>query len=1112
MYIGTTAGEVLHFVSIPDDPQSTSQNATFILASRLEPSPPSSAPDSPKGVQQIVVLPRSNKACILCNGTLTFHSLPELSPAVGNRKVSNCAWIGGLDLDLDLGVNEGTDDDAIMVSIKDRVRVIRISDDPQLLKNIKYPGCLAGTRRGRYACVADSRSYSLLDVENQQKIVLFPISSLDEAAAFNTGKQSIEDTTAHVGRSSSVTHRRVLSGSDGSGHSRTTSLGAFVGGIGRRPQDSRSRSRERSGLDTPEPASGRASPAHAGAYASPKRRVGSPEKPLPPPPPAKDTVAQTPAPKEAPPLLLDPNITSPLSTEFLLTTGTLPSEPGVGIFVNCDGDVVRGTLEFSHYPSSIIIDGGDPSAISQSTPADVEIDGYVLAAIEKHSRKGDKCGIEIQRWDSTGEKKSWLPLKDQPTTEDNSEEANGHLTHNVGLGKTRTEIDISFQEVGEMLRSRRFVISSTDDPGTPDPAEITRNLEEDAFVSKLGNRTTQILTWTGTSVSWIVRSPIVMRLNAVVERILDDAIETQLDQNRLISLMTSIRDQEARSEAEFLSLEYIRQKISIVLFADLAVNSYNVNPQINEQLLIEGGVDPRVIISMIPLLRNDIVEKASGIWIHAGLVTLMKERFAKTVVVLEDNDVLSRPEEYDILSLIRAYLGTWRQRKGFGSIMDEAEVFATVDAALLHVLLYQDQQSSLGPGASASVRAELYSIVDYNINCFDRAIELLEEYRRLYVLSRLYQSRKMRGKVLETWRRILEGEPDDGKEFVDGENEVRKYLAMLKDANLVMEYGTWLARRNPTLGVQIFTDDNSKVKLPPSQVVELLQRQAPESVKVYLEHLVFGKKQIQYANELISYYLDNVLNVLNSSEEARSILSQSYSTYRALVAPKPTYREFITDNAISAPWWNDRLRLLELLGGSHGAGFSYDIPLVLSRIEPFEDALVPESIILDGRQGRHPQALRLLTHGLGDYHTAINYCLLGGSSIFHPTQGGGIDLSSVPTVKEQSKLFKTLFHEFLQISDLSDRIERTSELIGRFGNWFDPRDILQAIPNDWPVETVSFFVTGVLRRLVSERNETIIVKSLSSAQNLKMALEFVEKCEQLGPLVVPAVDTPTSLM
>lgn len=196
----------------------------------------------------------------------------------------------------------------------------------------------------------------------------------------------------------------------------------------------------------------------------------------------------------------------------------------------------------------------------------------------------------------------------------------------------------------------------------------------------------------------------------------------------------------------------------------------------------------------------------------------------------------------------------------------------------------------------------------------------------------------------------------------------------------------------------------------------------------------------EYANDLIGCYLDSVLSVLESSERARSILAESYETYRALRPPRPTYREFITENAIDERWWQDRLRLLQLLGGSQGAVSQYDVPLALSRIEPFERELVPEMIILDGKQARHQPALRLLIHGLGDYDSAINYCLLGGAGLFHPTFGA-TPSAVVPSAEEQATLFGYLLSEFLEIQDPGDRVEQTGGLLERFGRWYDARQV-----------------------------------------------------------------------
>lgn len=124
-------------MQIPPDPEDPSGRPSYILASRLPPAfhdPPTA--ERP-GVQQILLLPKLSKACVLCNWTVTFYSLPELSPVFGTAQIRPCNWIGGLDLNSD--VRTGRNDDGsnsvlVLASLNKRIRVIKISDDPRALK------------------------------------------------------------------------------------------------------------------------------------------------------------------------------------------------------------------------------------------------------------------------------------------------------------------------------------------------------------------------------------------------------------------------------------------------------------------------------------------------------------------------------------------------------------------------------------------------------------------------------------------------------------------------------------------------------------------------------------------------------------------------------------------------------------------------------------------------------------------------------------------------------------------------------------------------------------------------------------------------------------------
>lgn len=80
---------------------------------------------------------------MLCNGTLTFYSLPELSP-VDWAHIKQCNWIGGLDLN-DLPVDHEEDRSGpaattILVSAGKQIRL--------LLLEVGQPARYMRVRRG----------------------------------------------------------------------------------------------------------------------------------------------------------------------------------------------------------------------------------------------------------------------------------------------------------------------------------------------------------------------------------------------------------------------------------------------------------------------------------------------------------------------------------------------------------------------------------------------------------------------------------------------------------------------------------------------------------------------------------------------------------------------------------------------------------------------------------------------------------------------------------------------------------------------------------------------------------------------------------------------------
>jgi len=66
---------------------------------------------------------------------LTFYSLPELSPAFPHTtKVANCSWVGGVDLDAEDESSAKDDGVVIMISVKNKIRLVRVKDDVRVVK------------------------------------------------------------------------------------------------------------------------------------------------------------------------------------------------------------------------------------------------------------------------------------------------------------------------------------------------------------------------------------------------------------------------------------------------------------------------------------------------------------------------------------------------------------------------------------------------------------------------------------------------------------------------------------------------------------------------------------------------------------------------------------------------------------------------------------------------------------------------------------------------------------------------------------------------------------------------------------------------------------------
>lgn len=742
----------------------------------------------------------------------------------------------------------------------------------------------------------------------------------------------------------------------------------------------------------------------------------------------------------------------------------------MGLFVNIEGDVTRGTISFEKYPDDVLIQGN-----------------WVAAIIPGR-------GIEVQRWN----------LEDGDAEEE--DDRRGLLEMDwegskLGIKEVTTLDGSVVGGVVARLRLEQILLKPGEGDEEGSKELERRELEEKVIALRISTVESRAVVFKGKRIWTLVQTPLALRLDSRLPMIAADTLE-ETPKSRVQNILRTLHKVDAiepSTEREFHEVAYIRQKGGLLLLGEfLRLETFEgteIEQQeviIAEEALIESAVDPRLVLALFGAsFMDDIVMSKGGIWVYGGVKKVFNAILGTR---------LEGSFRRDTLLLLKRYLAVWKRKKGFGSIADEKEIFATVDIALIRVLLMLDSPEYLPQKGTTlvpegDVRAELCTVVGKDVEDFDGTAKLLNNFGRLFVLSILLQSRKLYREVLGTWKRLLE-EGDPTGEFRDGEERVKKYLLGMKDEALVEEFGKWLAARNPRLGVQVFADEKAKVKFEPAKVLEILKECAPTAVRGYVEHLV-EKGNTDYADDLIFLYLDDLTDVLDTSPSARERLRDSYESYRALTTPKPTYREFIIDNSPpsfesdgQSDWWRSRLRFLELLGG----GGNYDIPKVLARLNKFRDVLVPEMVILYGKEARHEDAIQLLTHGLKDFDTAINYCLFGGLSVFQTRR-------IITDREEQKVLFAVLLGEFLKLEDYSERLEQTKVLLERFGGWLDLVHVLEVVPENWSVEMLSGFLLSALRQMVREKAEVGLLRGLRTGENLKIEGAYLDKCDAIGPTI-----------
>ncbi|KAK9450281.1 uncharacterized protein V1518DRAFT_413446 [Limtongia smithiae] len=698
---------------------------------------------------------------------------------------------------------------------------------------------------------------------------------------------------------------------------------------------------------------------------------------------------------------LRPHVAPVTAEEFLVTSGSAIDEPGMGIVVNLDGDISRGTIAWPGYPSVLAVE----------YPYCAAVVGTDLLFHSLHTQQL----LQTIHFDSP-----------------------------VDLSTVSSQYTMPFPALAQ-----KFTLVPLVDGG-----DYPRMEEERQIASRLGTVSSSMFIFSKElGVQCLIPTPSLLRVDSLFEQEQISEVLEALEQH-----------EDDNTERSYYEVSYIRQKLSLYYFS-------KGNYVEAEQYWNESGFDPRIVISLFN--KEDV--KGTP-WLYAGV-----------------KDALRPPEKeisLEALMVVKHYLAGWLEKKGFESVVDATDVFHSVEVSYLRVLL----------NTPMTTKEEIYSFADSTVDdqSFPESVKLLEEHKKYYSLSRLYQSRKDFADVCATWRKIISGEWED-PELIDGEHKMMEYLLRCKDEKVVWEYGLWLMRRNPAYGVRVFVDEKRKTRIEASKLKDEARKIGGEAWRLYLENVVFVQNHKEFANELVLLYTSDVIDVVESNEAARQEIIQGYDEYRALAAPKVAYTRFLESKITESKNKEAvgmRLKFLNVLQSD----VVYDVQEVLRRMKPHEDFLVTEMVILYGKLSLHHAALHILCHSLADYDTAFAYCLYGGH-VISATELSPDQLPSNVTADKQAELFKLLLVEFLKLKSMEDRIKCTKRLLDGWGNLLDLQFVLQTIPDSWSVELISGFLISSVRDLFKAKKESLLMRGLAREENFRTISDLMDKIEEDGPIV-----------
>ncbi|KAG0702044.1 hypothetical protein DFH29DRAFT_923524 [Suillus ampliporus] len=599
-------------------------------------------------------------------------------------------------------------------------------------------------------------------------------------------------------------------------------------------------------------------------------------------------------------------------------------------------------------------------------------------------------------------------------------------------------------------------------------------------------------------------------IHSLVQSTVIAQVEVLLENNRIedaANLTNNFASGQALDSDEAETLQYIHQSIAFALFSQ--TRFVEAAPH-----FLAGALDPRILVSYFPELSRPLFTDIEKAEVYDGIAKRMPSE-ANIDDLITANLVRNysphlppstreAPAAQEIRKILREEAivmikSVLQGFKGQGTYKQQE----VTDTALAILFARSGDTTSLISHLESTNSASLAAVEP-----------ILLEAGEVGALCALLRVRGDERRVMEIWKGLVEDRYSDPSVS----DPLSNMFALLeskqgKDRAMLRKWGVWLTARDSERGLALLMSKRStKEKDREEDLVVLseLQQLHPSAARKFLEWLVIMRRRddAELHAQLVQACIDELLECLQDEGtlklwRAKLASYTSQSSQRHTPSPPSTqlqrsqssFLTYFVSTTPDSPSKRARLKALFALQALSG----YNAKMVKSQIvaSGFDKVLGLEVALLDGKMGMHRMALRALALTLRDPVSAETYARTGGivvpskaveacgmgewGALFSAKGGPGI-LEREKSAEGKGELVRMLLEVYMEDGEP----QQTTRLLSSQAASLDAVDVIPLVPPDWPLSSLSSFLTHSFRRTLHENHEGQIIKAICAGQNSKV--------------------------